>query len=1845
MKNKRGFGRITEFANKAVTGKRKRFMLVALSVILSLNIILASVPGAVFATADGAVDSLSELIDAIENTKAGQKSTINLSGSFDIYETVVIDGGRDIVLTPSWGTVTLKRSAGFKGELFNVSGDTENDVTTSSALTISNGVVVDGNASVAAANAPLVKLSNSGVLNLNGTLQNNNNTAADSKGGAVYAEKKSAVNINGGSILRNEAYTGGGIYADDSSVELIDGKLNSNIASYMGGGAYLTDCPKVKISGSVTGTNPKPETDYSTTVYKNTAPIGAGLYYANKPVNGTDYTISGGVYIDGNTTAASPLALPDAESNLLMETCNDAPSFMGVSANTRVGLYPMENGTRIPCEMNYIGMQNSAPIFFDSDNYADFLKSKTDYADGIATINVGTDDDMVVVLNSYNGGSVNTDIGQKLSRGKVYPGFPVHFVVTTEDGYILEGGTFNVGVRDGAAVKNGTAANGLWYIFDEDNTYVVNAKFVNGVPEASVKGVNYLTLADAFAACAGKPSAEVILLDDITLDETINVPAGCSVTLSKKYLGKDTENNEIYADKITRFSSKDVAFKDSMFIVGESSELILNGIVLDGGNRLAYPVTGADSAVKVYGKLVMTGLSSICNSDAEDDGGAVYLNNGILKIMSGSGIFNNSAKRGAGVYMTGSESEIRGDGETVTSEIYSNRYSVSGGGVYMEDGAIYGCEISTNTPADGAADTKGGGIYAVSGQIIDSTVGRKVAKNGLSNVAAVGGGIYAEDLAMKNVEIANNHATDKAGGVFYLDDLFLSNYIVITQNTATVPSATAPLNSNLYFDTAAGKPVNVSGKLTNDKESKKISQINMFLSSADTAVSGKDIADNDSAADAVANLDLFKLNNSTSNIAVTSNDMIELVSASECITVTLVRDADSGSFDTVPDCGKEIKLKAAGGTASFILDNPYSDNVELKVSDNTAISVEPSESESNVYVITALEAAVPGSSHTVTIDTSYDYVQSKVEADVEISNVGGRYDADNYKVESTVPKIGVTYSASKMNPHTDTLNATYVEWKPGDAAVKTQLSSAKEDQTGDSFEGYIVLEPAMSEDPGDGATTLGSIKDVPYVTINLDVSDFADEGDYIDVVSYNGTPSTGNKGKAVLHNDLLVRNGEVAFDVTRGTGGSPDKIYVAIVEHDDYAASIGSQKYHTLDQAFDAVKSDQEIKVLRDCVINSALLVPNGVNVTLSSEDGARISRSEFYNGAMVFVESGAELTVKNIVLDGGAQIVSTSPVTNSGVYADAAVLVNYGTLAMSGSSGIENGCQQGDYYGGALYNGSTGSAVIKDAVFAGNYASYGGAVYNKGNLEMDGCVVKENYAKINGGGIYSQGELELIDTMVTANQCSDPGAGGVYTSAVMSVGGATCVSGNTDGSNAISNVVNSSGQPIVINEALADSARIGVTEPQTSGAVIAVGDGSKVKDASSYKNCFFPDTGNLTVASKDKAVVYDSKTATYVTVDLSAGANGSISPAGDVRVKSGDDLSVTITPDSNYAVADVFVDGESILDDVDMDDATGNVELVMSKVKANSKVEATFKRAPGSVITPTASTGGSISPSDKINVNSEEAVKFTITPNEGYYLDSLKMSGKDVLASAVLNKDGSYTYTASGVTDENASLNAEFKPIYTVRTLVDEGSGVQVKGSLHYKAYLTVENLAEFYPSLYNQMKSALTNDKTITQFIAQAYEIKLNFENEQEMEGWSKIKPNTSVELTFNLGDSYKGKTVRIFHLINNDIDKTTHFGVVNDTGKFSITTSSLSPFAVVVQEKASTSTDGTNGTNGTGGSNTTGDGKGPVSGDYTEPKTIPPVVIILTVLSSAAIIFVVSKYYLPRFIAYMRAKYSVR
>ncbi|UAY51600.1 beta strand repeat-containing protein [Ferruginibacter albus] len=132
----------------------------------------------------------------------------------------------------------------------------------------------------------------------------------------------------------------------------------------------------------------------------------------------------------------------------------------------------------------------------------------------------------------------------------------------------------------------------------------------------------------------------------------------------------------------------------------------------------------------------------------------------------------------------------------------------------------------------------------------------------------------------------------------------------------------------------------------------------------------------------------------------------------------------------------------------------------------------------------------------------------------------------------------------------------------------------------------------------------------------------------------------------------------------------------------------------------------------------------------------------------------------------------------------------------------------------------------------------------------------------------------------------------------------------------------------------------------------------------------------------------------TTYTLTATAGSNGSISPSGATTVNTGSSQLFTITPNANYHVADVLVDGPSV----------GAVTSYnFTNVSANHTIAASFA-INTFTITASAGSNGSISPSGATSVNAGSSQSFTITPNTGYVIADVLVDGSSVGAVSSYN-------------------------------------------------------------------------------------------------------------------------------------------------------------------------------------------------------------------------------------------------
>jgi len=145
-------------------------------------------------------------------------------------------------------------------------------------------------------------------------------------------------------------------------------------------------------------------------------------------------------------------------------------------------------------------------------------------------------------------------------------------------------------------------------------------------------------------------------------------------------------------------------------------------------------------------------------------------------------------------------------------------------------------------------------------------------------------------------------------------------------------------------------------------------------------------------------------------------------------------------------------------------------------------------------------------------------------------------------------------------------------------------------------------------------------------------------------------------------------------------------------------------------------------------------------------------------------------------------------------------------------------------------------------------------------------------------------------------------------------------------------------------------------------------------------------------------------------TIKAAAGANGTITPPGDVNVSEGDSKSFTMTPATGYKVAEVAVDGKSV----------GAVTTyTFTNVTAAHVINVTFAELPKYTVKAAAGANGTITPSGDVTVYEGASRTFAINPSLGYEVEAVKVDGQSVGAVT--------TYTFLSVT-ANHEISVTFK-------------------------------------------------------------------------------------------------------------------------------------------------------------------------------------------------------------------------
>ena len=487
----------------------------------------------------------------------------------------------------------------------------------------------------------------------------------------------------------------------------------------------------------------------------------------------------------------------------------------------------------------------------------------------------------------------------------------------------------------------------------------------------------------------------------------------------------------------------------------------------------------------------------------------------------------------------------------------------------------------------------------------------------------------------------------------------------------------------------------------------------------------------------------------------------------------------------------------------------------------------------------------------------------------------------------------------------------------------------------------------------------------------------------------------------------------------------------------------------------------------------------NGIIEHVGENTGAgvcNIGSFFMYNG-MISNNNCGVLNAGNFNMYGGTISGNINKKTSDyggGVYVDAYNTFNmYGGTISGNTAGYGGGVNNKGTFN--MYDGSTISDNT-ECTLPGVFYYGGGAVYNGGTFNMKGGVISGNTSEGDGGGVFNyNGTFNMSSGEIKGNKSTaiNNGGGGVYNeTGKFNMSGDAIITGNTSkvhgggvmlngGTLTLSGTANITKNKVNDNEnnlylrkgktvsasGLASGAVIGVTtfDVPKEGSPVTI-----TSNAASAEN-FKSDNSAYEIGTDATGRVILKKTTTC-NVIVSIPDNGSIK-----HIMNYGGLSQKVTK-GNSIDPIILEAGEGYyFSDADISNLTRDGIITTKQADGSIKIEgtpnndislnATASKKPDTIthtITATAGVNGSISPNGSVSVKEGESQVFTITPNKGYEIASLKVDGKEVV-----NPSNTYTFTnvTSGHTiDVSFKEQAVVPPAVEAPSITKQPQPVSVK-------------------------------------------------------------------------------------------------------------------------------------------------------------------------------------------------------
>ena len=588
-------------------------------------------------------------------------------------------------------------------------------------------------------------------------IDGNNDTCTDNGSSLVYIGFGGELVMNAGAVLRNNnGDSGGGVSVIGGTFTMTGGEISGNTANSGGGVLVIGGGTFTMTGGEISG---------------NAANFGGGVYVLGGTFTMTGGEISGntansyfggGVYVIGNST----FTMTGGEIS-------------GNTANTNGGgVYAGGNGT--------LTLGGRAVI-----------SGNTAYTNG-GGVYVDSNGTFTMTGGEISGNTANTNGGGVYVGGNGTLTLGGRAVISGNTAYTNDD---NVFLSYGAYITPGTGAAAPAYDMNirvtksDDNGVIVKSGASAAMAahfHADESGKGIILMNGRLVVTSGYGPfwdflQQVILFEEANSDRTITVDHDLTLAVRVTIPVPQKPGAVLTIKGSTPDVTLTRGINGSLFTVGGGATLILEDIIIDGGDPGAFkynlygPLVSADG-----GELVMKDGVVLRNNRTMSCGGVRVLGGGTFT-MNGGEISGNIAGQAGGVCVGG-----------------NGTFTMTGGKI--TGNAVYGYEASPGLFTEGI----GGGVLILSDFVFSGTAtgGTFIMTGGeiTGNTAVNGGGVHIEigKFTMNGGEISGNIA-GHGGGVYFSDSYYNYNMpgVTVTDNEFTIGGAAVirgNLNDNVYIE-------------------------------------------------------------------------------------------------------------------------------------------------------------------------------------------------------------------------------------------------------------------------------------------------------------------------------------------------------------------------------------------------------------------------------------------------------------------------------------------------------------------------------------------------------------------------------------------------------------------------------------------------------------------------------------------------------------------------------------------------------------------------------------------------------------------------------------------------------------------------------------------------------------------------------------------------------------------------------------------------------------------------------------------------------------------------------------